>query len=108
MWRNGWMNLVKFGTAVSVGPGHIVLGGDSCSTPKRGHSSPPLFGPCLSWPNGEWVKMPLGMEVGLGPGDIVLDEDPTAAPKGAQQPPLFGTCRLWVTPKTPIDQNSHD
>jgi len=38
--------------------------------------------------------MPLGTKVGLGPGDIVLDEDP-AAPKGAQQPPLFGPCLLW-------------
>ena len=33
--------------------------------------------------------------VGVGPGHIVLDGDPvTPFPKGAQQPPLFGTCLL--------------
>jgi len=34
-------------------PGYIVLDGDP-APPKRGHSSPPLFGPCLLWPNG-WM-----------------------------------------------------
>jgi len=39
--------------AMEVGlvPGHIVLDGDPAPSKKR-HSSPPLFGPCLSWPNG--------------------------------------------------------
>jgi len=41
-----------------------------------------------------WIKMPLGRKVDLGPGDIVLDGDP-ALPKGAQQPPLLGSCLLW-------------
>jgi len=36
--------------------------------------------------------MPLGMEAGLGPGHIVLVQLP---PKGAQPPPIFGTCLLW-------------
>ena len=41
--------------------------------------------------------MPLGAEVGLGPGDIVLDGDPAPPyPKGAQQPPLFGPCLLYL------------
>jgi len=31
--------------------GHIVLDGDP-APPKKGHSSPPLFGPYLLWPNG--------------------------------------------------------
>jgi len=34
-------------TEVDLGPGHIVLDGYSW----KGHSSPPLFGPCLLWPN---------------------------------------------------------
>jgi len=33
-------------------PGHIVLDGDP-APPKRG-TAPPLFGPCLLWPNG-WM-----------------------------------------------------
>jgi len=43
---------------VRLGQLHTVLDGDlappqgSSSTPKRGHSSPPLFGPCLLW---QWL-----------------------------------------------------
>jgi len=64
--------------------------------PPKGRRPPPIFGPCLLWPNSwmdqdcgqtaVWIKMPLGTEVGFGPGHIVLDGDP-APPKGAQQPP---------------------
>ena len=39
--------------------------------------------------------MPLCTEVGLDPGDIVLDGAPAPSRKGAQQPPLFGSCLLW-------------
>ena len=35
------------GMEVGLGPGHIVL------LPQKGHS-PPMFGPCLLWPNG-WM-----------------------------------------------------
>jgi len=36
-----------------IGPGDIVLDGDPVPPPHRkGHSSsPPVFGPCLLWPN---------------------------------------------------------
>jgi len=40
-----------FGTEVDLGPGHIVLDRDP-ALPRKGHSSPPLFGQCLLWPNG--------------------------------------------------------
>jgi len=48
-------------------------------------AAPPLFGPCLLWPNGWMDQDTTGPEVGLGPGDIVLDpalpkERGTAAP----------------------------
>ena len=36
---------------VNLGPGHIVLDGDQAPPPK-GAQQPPLFGPCLLWPNG--------------------------------------------------------
>ena len=49
--------------------------------------SRPIFGPCLSWPNG-WMKTPLGKEVYLSPCHIVLDGVP-APVKGAQQPSVF-------------------
>jgi len=41
---------MPLGTAVDLGPGHIVL---DEAAPGKGHSSPaPLFDPYLLWPNG--------------------------------------------------------
>jgi len=34
---------------IGLGPGHIVLDGDPSNT-----APPPIFGPCLLWPNG-WM-----------------------------------------------------
>jgi len=59
---------MPLGTEVGLGPGHIVLDGDLATLPQRG--MPPIFGPCLLWPN-RWIKMSLGTEVDLGPGDTV-------------------------------------
>jgi len=61
---------MPLGTGIGLGPGHIVLHGDP-TPPKKGHSSPRIFGPCLLWPTAGWIKVPLGTEVGLGPCDIV-------------------------------------
>jgi len=40
---------MPLGTEVDLGPGHIVLDGDP-APPRKGHSSPPLFGSCPLWP----------------------------------------------------------
>jgi len=40
---------VPLGTKVGLGSGDIVLDGDS--SPKKGAQPPPIFGPCLLWPN---------------------------------------------------------
>ena len=64
-------------------------------SPLEGHSSPPIVGPCLLWPNGlmdqdaTWYG-----GIGLGPGGIVLYADP-AFPSplkkmGTAAPELFG------------------
>jgi len=45
---------------VGLGPDDIVLDGDSAPLQKA--AQPPLFGPCLLWPNGR-CKLPQ-----LGPG----------------------------------------
>jgi len=45
----GWIKM-PLGTEVELGPGHIVLDGDPAA-PRKEHSSPPLFAPCLLWPN---------------------------------------------------------
>jgi len=48
----GWIKM-KLGTEVGLGPGHVVLDGDPAPPPQQGHS-PPIFDPCLLWPNG-WM-----------------------------------------------------
>ena len=45
----GWIKM-PLGTEVGLGPGYIVLDGDSAPS-KKGAQQPPLFGPCLLWPN---------------------------------------------------------
>jgi len=42
---------MPLGAKVGLGSGHIVLHGDP-AFPHKVHSPPPIFGPCLLWPNG--------------------------------------------------------
>ena len=44
----GWIK-TPLAMEVDLGPNHIVLDGDQ-APPRKGHSSPRLFGPCLLWP----------------------------------------------------------
>jgi len=46
----GWIKM-PLGMEVGLGPGHTVLDGDPALS-RKGHSTSPLFGPCLLWPNG--------------------------------------------------------
>jgi len=46
----GWTKM-PFGTEIGLSPGHIVLDGDP-APPRKGTQQPPLFAPCLLWPNG--------------------------------------------------------
>ena len=48
----GWIKM-PLGTEVGLGPGDAVLDGDP-APPKRGTALPPIFSPCLLWPNG-WM-----------------------------------------------------
>jgi len=43
---------MKLGKEVGLGPGDIALDGDRA--PLKWGTAPPLFGPCLLWPNG-WM-----------------------------------------------------
>ena len=45
-----WIKM-PLGMDVGLGPGHIVLDGDPAPPPQKG-GTPPIFGPCLLWPNG--------------------------------------------------------
>jgi len=46
----GWIR-ISLGTEVGLGPGDIVLDEDPAPHMYRAQQ-PPLFGPCLLWPNG--------------------------------------------------------
>ena len=50
LWPNGLMDEDATWYEVDLGPGHIVLDGDLAPPLRKGHSSPPLFVPCLLWP----------------------------------------------------------
>ena len=50
--QTAWWIKMPLGMEVGLSPGHIVLGGDPAPPHIKGRSSPPLFGPCLLWPNG--------------------------------------------------------
>ena len=60
--------------------------GTQLPLPKKG-AQPPIFGPCLLWPNGWMDQHAPGMEVGHGPGHIVLDGDPAPSPLMKHSPP---------------------
>jgi len=51
----GWIKM-PFGMELGLGPGHIVLDGDPASPLQKGGTAPPppIFSPCLFWPNG-WM-----------------------------------------------------
>ena len=48
----GWIKM-PLGMEVGVGPGDFVLDRDLAPLPKKG-AEPPIFGPCLLWPNA-WM-----------------------------------------------------
>jgi len=43
---NGWIDQMALGVEVGLGPGHIVLDGDSAPFPKKG-AEPPIFSSSL-------------------------------------------------------------
>ena len=49
----GWIKM-PLGTKVGFDPSNIVLDGDPAPLPQKRDQSPPIFGPCLLWPNG-WM-----------------------------------------------------
>jgi len=58
----GWIKL-KPGLEVDLGPGDIVL--DGIQLPIKRCTAPPLFGPCLLWPNGRPSQLLLCTCVGF-------------------------------------------
>jgi len=80
---------------VGLSPRDFVLDGDILSPPQKGAEPPPIFGPCLLWPNG-WMHQDATWYAWYGgrphPRDFVLDGDPAPLPKKGR---IFGPCPLW-------------
>jgi len=79
---------MPFGTEVDLGPGDIVLDGDSAPPLLKGTALTQFSAHVRCGQTDGWTKMPFGVKVGLGPGHFVLDGDPTP-PKRPQPPPNF-------------------
>jgi len=82
----GWIKM-PLGTAVNLGPCDVVLDGVAAAPapPQKKGAQPPVFGPCLLWPDG-WLDEDAGSRP--RPRPDLLDGDPAPPAKGAQQPPF--------------------
>ena len=87
---------MKLGMEVGRGLalGHILLDGTQLPPTKR--AQPPIFGPCLFWPNG-WIDQDATWYGGRPrprPHCVRWGPSPPPKKRGAQ-PPIFGPCLLW-------------
>jgi len=90
----GWMK-VALGMQVGLGPGHTVLDGDPAPLPKRGQTSPQIFGPFLLWPN-DWMDQDATWHVGRPqPRRLCVRWGSSPLPQNGAEPPIFGQCLLW-------------
>ena len=78
---------MPLGTEVGLGPGDIMLYG--VQLPLKRGTAPPLFGPCLLWPNS-WMDEDATWYGGRPQPRLHCIRWGPRSPKGAQQPPLFG------------------
>jgi len=82
---------MALGVEVGLGSGDIVL--DGTELPQKG-AQPPIFGPCLLWPNG-WMHQYTTWYGGRPrPRRHCVRWGASSAPKGAR-PPILGPCLLW-------------
>ena len=88
----GWIKM-PLDTEVGLGPGDIVLDGDPASLKKE--AQPPIFGPCLLWPNG-WMHQDTTWYAGrLRPRRHCVRWGPSwFPPKRGTTPPIFARCVL--------------
>ena len=95
----GWINRpMALGTEVGLGPGHIVLDGDPPPPPKGGGAQPPIFGPCLLWPNGRMHQDTTWYGSRPQPRRHCFRRGPIpSSAKGAQQPPSFRPISIVAT-----------
>ena len=84
-----WIKM-SLGTEVGLGPSDFVLYGDPAPPPRKGCGAPPpIFRPCLLWPNG-WMDQD-GTWHGCGPRSrpYCARWGPCYLPKKGEEPPSF-------------------
>jgi len=88
----------------SLGPGDIVLDGEPAPVPKKRAQQPPLFGPCLLWPNGSMDQDATWYGGGPWPRPHCVRWGTISPKPGTAPPPIFGSCLLW--PNGWMDQDA--
>ena len=83
----GWIKM-KLSVQVGFGPGHIVLDGDAAPLPQR-EWSPPIFGPCLLWPNGWMDEDATWYGSRPQPRAHCVRRGPSSTPRKGHSSPLF-------------------
>jgi len=92
----GWIKM-PLGTEVDLGPGHIMLDGDP-ALPQKGHSSPPLFSPCLMWPNSRPFQLLSTCATSLKLQNCQnRDILPTISGPFIETPPNFHGCQPYAS-----------
>ena len=91
----GWIKM-PLGAEVNLGPGDVML--DGVPAPPIEGAQPPVFGPCLLWPNG-WMDEDATWYGSCrhGPRPHCVRRGPSSFAKGAQQPPSFRPMSIVAT-----------
>jgi len=90
---------MTLGMQVSLGPSDFVLDGDPAHPPQKWTTEPPIFGPCLLWPNG-WMHQDATWYRGRPRPRTHCARWRTSCPppaKGAQKPPSFWPMSVVAT-----------
>ena len=93
----GWITM-PLSTEVGLSPGDVVLDGVQ-APPKR--AQPPVFGPCLLWPNGWMDEDATWYGNRPRPRPQCVTRGPSSPPpRNGHSSPPFRQCLLW--PRSPI------
>jgi len=79
---------MPLGMEVGLGPRDFVLDGDPAPRPLNG-VEPPIFGPCLLWPNGWMDQDSTWHGVGLRSRPQCATWGPSSLPKKGDRAPNF-------------------
>jgi len=98
--RVGWFKM-PFSTKVGLSPGNTVFDADPAPPPKG--QSPPIFDPCLLWPNS-WVDQDANWYEGRPRPKQHCVTWGSSFPHKGHSPPIFGPLST-VAKQSPISVN---